>query len=577
MPQPWKHPSSGVYYLRKKVPQPLIGLLGREYKRSLGTANLAEAKRLFPQALMVQQEAFEMAQAQLAGTELLSDGDIEQLAIRWYGKAAAQAEIRKNFGDWLERDNAQLDDGTVVPAFRPLREGLEDDDDEAILDRAALRHAAATLKAEGLLMPVEQSPAWLKLRATFRSYLLKLSDLAYQRVQGNWDATANAPAVVPLQVKASRQRQPEEAGLMSLFEGYAKDKRLNDGDNRSTKKTLASYQRIVAQFTELCGDMPLSAIDRDVIQKYRELVSQLPNMGAGTRGQAALKSIEAANAQNLPRLSAATVRNKLLALSAVFSYGVRMAKVTENPVQASGISRAAKKAAFTQASRKRRRKHYTREEIERVFQSAIYTEGWRSPDGKFGEAWYWMPLLMYYTGARREELAQAYVRDVKAIAGPSAIPTLSVLATDDDDEGRGVKTEGSRRIIPLHQDLIERGLFDYVSSLPLDGLLFPLLKPNSMGFYGATFGKHWGRFVRTTLGIDSVAPAHGFRHTFKTICREVGIPEDVSDAITGHTGSSVAGRGYGEMPLIRMAQELEKYPKPLRDSQEHFPPDLQGL
>jgi hypothetical protein len=324
MPQPWKHPSSGVYYLRKKVPQPLIGLLGREYKRSLGTANLAEAKRLFPQALMVQQEAFEMAQAQLAGTELLSDGDIEQLAIRWYGKAAAQAEIRKNFGDWLERDDAQLDDGTVVPAFRPLREGLEDDDDEAILDRAALRHATATLKAEGLLMPVEQSPAWLKLRATFRSYLLKLSDLAYQRVQGNWDATANAPAVVPLQVKASRQRQPEEAGLMSLFEGYAKDKRLNDGDNRSTKKTLASYQRIVAQFTELCGDMPLSAIDRDVIQKYRELVTQLPNMGVGTRGQAALKSIEAANAQNLSRLSAATVRNKLLALSAVFSYGVRM-------------------------------------------------------------------------------------------------------------------------------------------------------------------------------------------------------------------------------------------------------------
>jgi hypothetical protein len=38
MSRPWKHPSSGVYWLRKGVPEELRALLGkREKKRSLRT------------------------------------------------------------------------------------------------------------------------------------------------------------------------------------------------------------------------------------------------------------------------------------------------------------------------------------------------------------------------------------------------------------------------------------------------------------------------------------------------------------------------------------------------------------
>jgi hypothetical protein len=38
MSRPWKHPNSGVYWLRKRVPDDLRALIGkREEKRSLGT------------------------------------------------------------------------------------------------------------------------------------------------------------------------------------------------------------------------------------------------------------------------------------------------------------------------------------------------------------------------------------------------------------------------------------------------------------------------------------------------------------------------------------------------------------
>ncbi len=52
MARPWKHPKIGIYWLRKRVPEDLIPVLGkREEKRNLKTRNAAEAKRLHVEAL----------------------------------------------------------------------------------------------------------------------------------------------------------------------------------------------------------------------------------------------------------------------------------------------------------------------------------------------------------------------------------------------------------------------------------------------------------------------------------------------------------------------------------------------
>jgi hypothetical protein len=52
MARPWKHPKTGVYWLRRGVPEDLRALVGkREEKKSLGTKDSAEAKRLHAIAL----------------------------------------------------------------------------------------------------------------------------------------------------------------------------------------------------------------------------------------------------------------------------------------------------------------------------------------------------------------------------------------------------------------------------------------------------------------------------------------------------------------------------------------------
>ncbi|HEV7323903.1 MAG TPA: DUF6538 domain-containing protein [Bosea sp. (in: a-proteobacteria)] len=45
MSRPWKHPKTGIYWLRKRVPDDLQKLVGkREEKLSLGTRDPSEAK-----------------------------------------------------------------------------------------------------------------------------------------------------------------------------------------------------------------------------------------------------------------------------------------------------------------------------------------------------------------------------------------------------------------------------------------------------------------------------------------------------------------------------------------------------
>ena len=57
MSRPWKHPKTGVYWLRKRVPDDLQKLVGkREEKQSLGTRDPAEAKRKHLAALTAVEE-----------------------------------------------------------------------------------------------------------------------------------------------------------------------------------------------------------------------------------------------------------------------------------------------------------------------------------------------------------------------------------------------------------------------------------------------------------------------------------------------------------------------------------------
>jgi len=188
---------------------------------------------------------------------------------------------------------------------------------------------------------------------------------------------------------------------------------------------------------------------------------------------------------------------------------------------------------------------YRVDELQAIFNSPVFTKGERPVAGK-GEAAFWMPLLMAFTGARRDEVAQLTTDSVRHADG------VAYILIDAIDEGR-LKTEESKRAVPLHRRLIEMGFMSLVAERVKagGGQLFPHLKPNKRGQYGAKWGDWWGRYVRNKVGITDlrINPAHSFRHAFITECRRVEMREDFERALVGHVRGSAkkdAHDGYGE-------------------------------
>ena len=171
----------------------------------------------------------------------------------------------------------------------------------------------------------------------------------------------------------------------------------------------------------------------------------------------------------------------------------------------------------------------------------MFTQGVRPHGGK-GEAAYWFPLISLFSGARRTEIAQLKVGDVRE--GESGIWFFDF---SDRGEDQRLKNECSARSVPLHSELIRLGLLDYVterarmngSTAPLWPGFEPPVDPKTKA-WSKWFGRYLGEHV-----VDHPSKTfHSFRHTFKRACREAGISEEIHHALTGHSGGGV-GRAYG--------------------------------
>ena len=98
MAQPFKHPVSGIFYLRRKVPTELRVAMGRrEIKWSLKTRDAGVAKSLFAAAWLASEELIEQAKAQVGGQQTLTDAEIQDLAAQWLHEEMEKTESVRNF------------------------------------------------------------------------------------------------------------------------------------------------------------------------------------------------------------------------------------------------------------------------------------------------------------------------------------------------------------------------------------------------------------------------------------------------------------------------------------------------
>jgi integrase len=170
-----------------------------------------------------------------------------------------------------------------------------------------------------------------------------------------------------------------------------------------------------------------------------------------------------------------------------------------------------------------------------------------------------MPLLACFAGAREEELGQLRVSDIVRVDGLGWMMRI----TDEAPDAK-IKTESSRRNVPIHAQVMQCGFLGYVERQRAAGneLLFHELSPSTYGKRTTSFSKVFKRYLKSAVSLDKKTHVfHSFRHGFKDACRDSGIDTAVHNALTGHTtpgvGAGYGGEGYPLEPLFDAIKQLQ--------------------
>ena len=168
------------------------------------------------------------------------------------------------------------------------------------------------------------------------------------------------------------------------------------------------------------------------------------------------------------------------------------------------------------------------------------------------DAWYWVPLIAWYSGMRRDEICGMEVGDIVEEHGVW-------LFFIRDNETRRIKTISSERNLPVADELIRLGLPAYVAALRNAGemLLFPELAAESgKGTMGDAYYKRiWTKIAKVLPFVADGQGIHAFRHTAINSLKAAKITEAVAADFAGHAleGETQGRYSKDHIPLLKEA------------------------
>jgi integrase len=536
----------GVYHVRRKVPDNLGEAVSRLtgssrprvawLKRSLGTKDIREANIRAKPIMMDFDRLLARAEASLKAVPIkagLSDQEIKRMASYHYAEMLGEDEEHRA-GDIDDTAKFGLSDRR----FRKLNESLQ----------VALAGCEAALAQGDISIIADQLDELLKVHgfdleragdayrklggAVLREHVRALRDMA-SRSEG-------LPIESPrLDLSAKQTDTGTGQSLRAAFKGWQKAR-------APSPSTVQEYSHAVDRFVELHGDLPVAEIKRRHVLAFREALQDIPTRRAGKLRNADLPTLVdwRLSNPNVPRIAPGTVNKLLGGVQAVAVWARDNGFISDDTPWADPFANMRLEEAEPD------REPWRTEDLVKLFASPVYAKGVR-PKAGGGEAAFWLPVMGMFTGARLGELAPLRLSDIAEDAG-SGVTFISIV--EDVEDGKSLKTASSRRMVPVHPELVRLGLLDFIAKEAgkrgKDAALFPLLKPGANGGAGETWSKWFGRYIRANGITSRTSVFHSFRHGFKDALRAAKVSEDINDALTGHSGGGV-GRRYGAKDMVR--------------------------
>lgn len=515
MANPWKHPKTGVYYHRKRVPKDLVSVVGSILvKTSLGTKDPAEARGRYREKDMEVESRWSALRDGIRnGPIYLDDAQVEAIAGEIYREYLARfGNVRSMAipnGHWAFLSIA-CDEADGTATWRGARPPQE-----------ALRHCeylvVEKLEAKGVQADADSMH---RLRVATNRALKQAVKLYFQQVDGDWRPDPDAARFPGWEAPPTPDgKKPDELSLDEVWEKIAK------GYSAATRKR---FRPILDGLMASAKKSDLRAITNDDVQAWMDKILE-----SGTVS---------------PRSFS---RNNLAAVKSFYNKLKGAKKVTENPA-------ADVRVVLRKLDKGRKMRGFRDEEAIKILEASLLP-----PPPKlhkhYALARRWVPWLCAYTGARVNEITQARACDIQFVE-----TYWCILITPE----AGTQKTCEERLVPLHPHLIEQGFLTFARTKRDDQPLFAAQSSKGKTTPSELVGAHLAKWVRN-LGIKDikVAPNHGWRHRFKTKAR-LFIGDARIDAIQGHAPAT-EGRKYGDFDPPILGPEIAKLPKILLPAQEH--------
>lgn len=525
------HRRRATYLSRIIVPTTLRRAVGRvEITRSLRTGDRREANtrlalweaHVRTYLSLVQQHHATMTRAQL-----------DALTRHYLERSLDEIESRLAL-DW---DQAGLEEHRfdLMDQYHQLRAGLASADlgsflseAEAFLpagDEGALRRLARRLM-EAKLEAVEA-----ELRAT-EGEPLNLPSL--ERLERPASPTSVAP------------NPPSSPRLSEVVERYSEGKRTTETwDDRTADQYSEQYATIVA----LLGDRPIHEVTKEDIRRLGLALTQYPKNAKkvlpGLSPREALA--RAVSDDRIERLSPRSVNAYQQAARSLFRWAHQHDLIPANP----GIVLSDVK---TKGTAREERLPFTDEDLQLYF-AELRKELQKEP------CLFWIAAIMAYTGCRLGEVAQLRNDDLRQEQG------IWVIDINSDHPGKRLKTEYSRRLVPIHSRLIELGLLDLAQATD-DGFLWPepmrTPRRTAQSPIDRLQRRLATRLARAGINHPKKTAAHSFRHTVAARLKSASVPDYQIAEILGHKNDSMSTGRYGSTTdLSKLRHVIDKLTLPV--------------
>ncbi|MFK5599172.1 DUF6538 domain-containing protein [Methylobacterium sp. HMF5984] len=332
-------------------------------------------------------------------------------------------------------------------------------------------------------------------------------------------------------------------------------------------KTQVQARQIFALFAKLLFETGILDV-ADLRQSHlADLVGLLravsPSYGKSPKDQhrttVELRTIGARLAPEKRGISGATLNRHLTFIGQLLTYLKAQGLLIDSNISVALLRAKTKNRA------RNKRAALTTEDVGAIFRLACFTgcKSWRQPfepgPDTIHRALYFAIILLYYTGARREEICGLHVDDVCEVDGVAYIDIRR-------NQTRRIKNDQSVRYIALHPEILRLGFMDYVRAIKNLGyqLVFPDLKsPNSKAPLGDRLYDEFLEGMKIAVP-DAAARKkviHSFRHALGNNLKQARVHTEIRADILGHGGKGETDERYCDPIALRsMLADLIKLP-----------------